>query len=411
LRNLSEGNHDPLLAASFKWRRFVPVGILGEGRGLPCEQLYASGICDVVTVDEFSRLVSGLYRSAVSPDELVPALDDIRCAAGAIGGGLSFADGMSRRLVNVHVPAEAMASYGAYYHQIDYVVRAVETGPVGLVRSGAELVGLAAGTEFDVDWMRRYDMNDGLFVRLTDGATPTCLILAAPKRSALFNTPERTALVDALVPHLQLSLRTGSHVRDLVDRHDDLEPALDLHRHGIVVLGAENAVVHLNSAARSILRSSDGLQLRSGGVEATRPAANVALRAAVARAFARRNGDPWGGSFCCARPSGRRPYVVHVLAVRHAADTSPRTRRAILAIVDPELDPEPPVALLRRLWGLTAMEADVATRIAGGADPHRIADELSISIATVRKHLQHVYDKTDTHRQAELVRLLLALRP
>jgi DNA-binding CsgD family transcriptional regulator len=29
----------------------------------------------------------------------------------------------------------------------------------------------------------------------------------------------------------------------------------------------------------------------------------------------------------------------------------------------------------------------------------------------VRTHLQHVYDKTDTHRQGDLVRLVLALKP
>jgi FixJ family two-component response regulator len=36
-----------------------------------------------------------------------------------------------------------------------------------------------------------------------------------------------------------------------------------------------------------------------------------------------------------------------------------------------------------------------------------IADEMSVSLSTVRTHLQHVFDKTQTHRQAELVRLLL----
>ena len=66
---------------------------------------------------------------------------------------------------------------------------------------------------------------------------------------------------------------------------------------------------------------------------------------------------------------------------------------------------------MRRLYGLTMTEADVAVRIARGADLQEISDELSVSIATVRKHLQHVFDKTDTHRQAELVRLLLTLRP
>ena len=32
-------------------------------------------------------------------------------------------------------------------------------------------------------------------------------------------------------------------------------------------------------------------------------------------------------------------------------------------------------------------------------------------MATAKTHLQHVFDKTDTHRQAELVRLLLTIIP
>ena len=32
-------------------------------------------------------------------------------------------------------------------------------------------------------------------------------------------------------------------------------------------------------------------------------------------------------------------------------------------------------------------------------------------MTTVRTHLQHIFDKTDTHRQAELVRLLLMVSP
>jgi DNA-binding CsgD family transcriptional regulator len=46
-----------------------------------------------------------------------------------------------------------------------------------------------------------------------------------------------------------------------------------------------------------------------------------------------------------------------------------------------------------------------------GADLKEISEELSISLTTVRTHLQHVFDKTDTRRQAELVRLLLVLSP
>jgi DNA-binding CsgD family transcriptional regulator len=85
--------------------------------------------------------------------------------------------------------------------------------------------------------------------------------------------------------------------------------------------------------------------------------------------------------------------------------------RALVVVIDPNDDPAPPADLLRRLFGLTTAEADVAELVAGGHGLKPIADELALSIATVKTHLQRVFAKTDTHRQAELVRLLLAVRP
>jgi len=46
-----------------------------------------------------------------------------------------------------------------------------------------------------------------------------------------------------------------------------------------------------------------------------------------------------------------------------------------------------------------------------GSNTRQIASELSVSFATVRTHLQHVFEKTGTHRQGELVRLLMAISP
>jgi DNA-binding CsgD family transcriptional regulator len=119
-----------------------------------------------------------------------------------------------------------------------------------------------------------------------------------------------------------------------------------------------------------------------------------------------------GRSFTCERPSGKRPYVFHVLPVHGARNGETSTEpTALVLIIDPEHESEPPAALLRRLYGLTKSEADVALCIVRGADPKQIAEELSISAATVRTHLKHVFEKTDTHRQAELVRHLLVLAP
>ncbi|WP_246687297.1 LuxR C-terminal-related transcriptional regulator [Mesorhizobium sp. B2-5-9] len=50
----------------------------------------------------------------------------------------------------------------------------------------------------------------------------------------------------------------------------------------------------------------------------------------------------------------------------------------------------------------------MATAVARGEGLQAVADEVGISLTTVRTHLQHVFEKTETRRQAELVRLIAA---
>jgi DNA-binding CsgD family transcriptional regulator len=309
------------------------------------------------------------------------------------------ADGTTRSILSAAVPSDAQQSYGEYYRHIDYVLAEVETGPVGLVRSGSDLVALKAGSEFDVDWMRPYQMDDGIFVRLTVGAMPTCFLVAAPKRSEAFATAERIMFVNALIGHLQQALRTQDHLAELSEAAGGVNAVIDTIRHGIVIVGPDG-VVQLNSAAEQILKSGDGLCFRSGSIEATRMSVNEQLQASIADAVPQQGcGAPSGNSFACSRPSGKRPYVIHVLPLT-ATSADPAPVKALVMIVDPEHEHEPSKAVIRRIFGLTNAEADVALRVMRG-----------VSRATVNTHLQHIFDKTDTHRQAELVRLLLTIIP
>jgi len=69
--------------------------------------------------------------------------------------------------------------------------------------------------------------------------------------------------------------------------------------------------------------------------------------------------------------------------------------------------PGPPAAILAKTFRLTPSEAKLACIIARGAPPQIAARELKISRETARNQLKSVFAKTDTHRQSELVALLL----
>ena len=57
--------------------------------------------------------------------------------------------------------------------------------------------------------------------------------------------------------------------------------------------------------------------------------------------------------------------------------------------------------------GLTRAEAAFLGEIVKGDGLQAAADRLGVSLATARTHLRHVFEKTGTQRQAELVGLMV----
>jgi DNA-binding CsgD family transcriptional regulator len=84
---------------------------------------------------------------------------------------------------------------------------------------------------------------------------------------------------------------------------------------------------------------------------------------------------------------------------------------AILFSTDPEQTVLVRSEWLRQDFGLTPAEAGFTREILKADGVQAAADRLGISLATARTHLAHVFDKTGTRRQAELVRLLLQSQP
>ena len=57
-------------------------------------------------------------------------------------------------------------------------------------------------------------------------------------------------------------------------------------------------------------------------------------------------------------------------------------------------------------FGLSERELEVMTLVAKGRSAARIADDLSVSPATVNSHISHIYRKLDVHSRQELLDLV-----
>jgi DNA-binding CsgD family transcriptional regulator len=83
-----------------------------------------------------------------------------------------------------------------------------------------------------------------------------------------------------------------------------------------------------------------------------------------------------------------------------------QTPSVILCATDPDMGVAAPEDRLRALFGFTAAEAKIAIELLAGCDPALIAERKSVSVNTVRVHVARIMAKTETNRQADLVRLL-----
>lgn len=79
----------------------------------------------------------------------------------------------------------------------------------------------------------------------------------------------------------------------------------------------------------------------------------------------------------------------------------------MVCITDPAAGVSPPAQQLAAVFRLTPAEARVALALFEGATPREAAAALGLSPHTVHVHLAHIFEKTATNRQAELIRLMM----
>lgn len=357
----------------------------------------------VATLEDFSRIVAAIYSAVIAPENWTAALGELRRTLDA-ECALMRVDEKGRSIQNPNLAPRAHDDYQQYYHRIDYVLEAVDQSPVGVLLSGRSLVALQAQSEFHCDWLRPLGMTDGLFVRLTDGPAPLAFLTAGPRPPEPY-----VPLVSALVPHLQQALRSQAHLEHVRRRADDLGAVTQALGHAVIVVTTDSHIVYTNSAAEDLLRSADGLRVRAGRLEAAAVGADITLQRGIQAAVTPGDDQASGSSLLCARPSGHRPYVIEVVPTDPAGFAGSR-RHAMVVVADPEHESDTAPALLRRHYGLTPGETEIAVMVLNGGGVKDIAERMSLSQATVKTHLQHVFDKTGTHRQADLILLLLGLR-
>jgi DNA-binding CsgD family transcriptional regulator len=343
-----------------------------------------------VSTEKYSKLIGLIYGCAIEPDRWEAALMAIRCELG-------FANAMLR--IN-SLPSGALGTF-------------VSSTGRQECREWVDKLPLCAagsmcGSPWFEQWLRPQGFVDAVVLPIAKDQTAVgTFVLCRHSSDGEICEPELTAL--GLI---------GAHVRQAVaitsflvkcDALSTFAATLEQLTTGIILVDANLCIIHANKAAAAMFEADDAI-LRVGSKIAL-PHATATADLAAAVAIAARGELEFGqrgigipirnkeGALVLINvlPLGRGEIGIHLSAV------------AALFIAPAVASPQMPGDALALVFNLTPAETRVLELIAEGRTQAEIAHTLSVAPSTVKTHLLHVFAKTGTSRQSEIIKLMSAL--
>jgi len=365
---------------------------------------------------EFSELVGLIYDTALDPGVWPVMLNRLADALSAQCSVIGLLDSSTNAaaMTAPRTDPEYLRSFAEYWVDHAFIWNGGEKLPVGtaFVRDMIISRDEFSRTDYYNEWCKPQGMEATIAANLLmEGPLSTLIAVSRPYAEGDFDTTEIRLFVK-LIPHLQRAVQLQLRLAGLDGLPEGSTEILNRLLQGVILVDGEARVIFANRAGEDVLRAGRGLFLGRDGLRAEIPGETRRLRRVIADCAAPRRGLAGGGGRLLLSREHGLPLTV--LITPHCAGSSGidvGRPQAILFITDPDATVSVRKEALCEDFGLTPAEAAVAVEVLEAHGLQAAAARLGISLATARTHLAHVFDKTGTHRQAELVRLLLQSRP
>jgi len=219
-------------------------------------------------------------------------------------------------------------------------------------------------------------------------------------------------LFNLLAPHVCRALAISDALDIRALRSEMLEKTLDGLAAGVFLTARDGRVVYMNRSAEKQIKAGTSVRLANHRLAPTDSAARAALSKAIDQSARDHDAavDGRASEHSVAVPDGiGGGYIATLLPIesgQRQGILAPFAASMAVFMQDPIQAPPMPGEAFARLHKLTGGELRVLLSLSQGLGGMEAADMLGISEATVRTHLQHMYSKTGTSRQSDLLRLL-----
>jgi DNA-binding CsgD family transcriptional regulator len=260
-----------------------------------------------------------------------------------------------------------------------------------------------------IDYLRAFGVTDLLGLDLIDPQSRLTLRLRCSRAEGepQFGGRER-ALLQKLLPRLETAIAIYGRLaaqRNELYVYDETSARLAI---GALLLNESGAVLIKNSVADRLLETGDGLYLEDGILRFTDADGEKIFRARFAAAVASQHGDDPAIATVKVRRTGDGHWSILLRPAGQRVALGDNTGAAVLVLIrDAGAKAHTSGVMLIEWFGLTRAEAALAVQLVQGRSLDEAAAALGISRYTARTQLAAIFAKTATHRQPQLVGLLL----
>jgi DNA-binding CsgD family transcriptional regulator len=367
--------------------------------------------------EELSQVIGDIYDASLDPDVWPTAIESICSYVGAASASLHSQDSVTR-ITDVlfwwgsHSNApDYFKAYLDQYGRINPIFPGVNFFDVEQPIAVPDVISCAefVQTRFFREWLAPQSLTDGLFSNLEKGVT-SCALFTAMRHAKEGPVDDRMRQrFELITPHVRRAMLIGK----VIDLHRveaaALADTLDGLTSGLFIVDATGRIIHANASAHRMLAEAKVLRATSGRLTICEPKGGRSLLDVFASAKAGDAAVGKGGIAVSLAARGGERYVAHVLPLTSGARRKAGisyAATAALFVREASLDlPSPPETIARE-FKLTPAEIRVLFAIAQIGGVPEAAPVLGISEQTVKSHLHHIYEKTATKRQADLVKLI-----
>ncbi len=362
---------------------------------------------------QVSGLIGGIYDAALDPDLWPRALKGVGQFVGGPATAL-YAKDTVRKTGNVFyafgVEPPFVQSYFDKYVAFDPFTTTRFFFAVEQVISTKDIMSHEEfrATTFFKEWASPQGWVDFVSASLVKSATTyaECGIFRHERNGV--TDDEACRKMALIIPHVRRAVLIGNVIEQHKVEAAALADVLDGIAAALVLVDAAGRIVHANAAALSLLNEEAVIRGAGGKLAATDAQASHLLNDIFKNADA---GDMALGVKGVAVPlssrNGQR-YVAHVLPLTSGARRKAGITYSAVAAVfvrKAALDLPHPLETIATTFKLTPAEMRVLMMIIELGGVPEVAPVLGISEATVKTHLQRIFAKTNTSRQADLVKL------